>query len=90
MSEGPSERGAERSNEANKKQEVSSLTKSPETQEDLHTKEVFSSVVGEIRPAMQADVDDMRRLVAELREREYSRSNFVSPENMLGQSTWIR
>ncbi len=90
MSERPSERGSERSTEVDKRQEIPSLTKSPEPQEDLHTKEVFSSVVGEIRPAMQSDVEDMRKLVTELREREYSRSNFVSPENMLGQSTWIR
>lgn len=90
MSERPSERGSERSAEATRRLENSLLTKTPETQEDLHAKEVFSSVVGEIRPAMQADVEDMRKLVTELREREYSFGSFVSPENMLGQSTWIR
>ena len=90
MSERPSERGTERSTEATRRSENPSLAKTPETQEDLRSKEVFSSVIGEIRPAMQADVEDMRKLVAELRAREHSFTNFVSPENMLGQSTCIR
>lgn len=61
-----------------------------ESDSDLRIKEVFLSVITEIKPAMQADAEWMRKLVQELKEREMSFPNFVSPENMLWQSTWIR
>ena len=61
-----------------------------ENKNDLHTKEAFLSILPQIKPKIKEDVESLRKLVMELRERELSGSNFVSPENMLGLSTLVR
>lgn len=70
MSERPSERGTEHSSESLKKIEKPSSVITPETKEDLRMKEVFSSVLTELRPAMESDVQGIQQLVTDLRKRE--------------------
>ncbi|MFZ4461555.1 MAG: hypothetical protein ACOYN2_03300 [Patescibacteria group bacterium] len=62
----------------------------PEVREDLHKKEIFSSVLPDMKATAKQDIEQFQKLVAELKERELSFSNFVSPENMLGLSTLVR
>lgn len=38
----------------------------------------------------EQDMASLNKLLRELKEKELSFSNFVSPENMLGLSTWVR
>lgn len=61
-----------------------------ETPEDLHAKGVFSNALPDIKATAKEDIEKFRKLVAELKERELSFPNFVSPENMLGLSTVVR
>ena len=70
MREHPSERGSEHSSESLKKIEKPSSVITPETKEDLRMKEVFSSVLMELRPAMESDVQGIQKLVTELKQRE--------------------
>lgn len=62
----------------------------PESDKDLRTKEVFSSITGDVKTMAEQDMASLNKLLRELKEKELSFSNFVSPENMLGLSTWVR
>ena len=62
----------------------------PESESDLHLKEAFSNCLEGMKEGMKQEIDAMRKMVHDLREREMSFSNFVSPENWLGLSTYVR
>ena len=83
----PERRSPEASEKLKQKEKAEHLP--PESETDLQMKEAFSNALADMKPAMQDELKTMQKLMSDLREREMSFGNFVSPENWLGLSTYI-
>lgn len=80
----------ERLKEQRKLEAQKEQSRPPESDQDKQMKVVISERLPVMREEFQKQVKDWQERVKALREKEYSFSNFVTPENYWGFSTIIR
>lgn len=80
----------ERLREQKKLEAQKEQSRPPESDQDKQMKVVLSERLPVMREEFQKQVKDWQERVKALREKEYSFSNFVTPENYWGFSTLIR
>lgn len=76
--------------EEKKQGEQRESNKSPETPQDVRTKEVFRIALPVIKEALWKQKQIMEQMITELKAKEFTFWNFANPENLLGFSTLVR